>query len=58
MNGLHEKMKVASMELITKMISKDSREWPPTCPLFSYQPDRPMEKVEQQIDKNEMPTGN
>lgn len=29
MYGLHEKIKTASKELITKMISKDSREWPP-----------------------------
>lgn len=33
--------KKASRELVTKMVSKDERGWPPICTSFVYQPKRP-----------------
>ncbi len=35
-----------SKKLVTKMVDKEPREWPPTCILLSYQPVRPLAKVE------------
>lgn len=33
--------KKTSKELITKMVARDERGWPPICTSFVYQPKRP-----------------
>lgn len=32
--------------IVETMIEKDSREWPPICPFFTYHPERPQKKEE------------
>ena len=41
MKNVKEITKNVLSELATAMISKDPREWPPTCSAFVYQPQRP-----------------
>lgn len=41
MKNLKETVKQVIKTLVTNMVEQDSREWPPTCLLFAYQPERP-----------------
>ncbi len=41
MKNVKEMAKNVMSGLATAMISKDPREWPPTCSLIVYQPQRP-----------------
>ena len=39
---------------VSAMIDGDTREWPPTCTMFVYQPMRPqMLKIEESVDLSE-----
>lgn len=38
--------------LTTKMIDQDTREWPPHCLLFSYQPMRPTQDADNKLVPN------
>lgn len=42
MKNANEILKSVMRELATTMLDKDPREWPPTCTLIIYQPERPV----------------
>lgn len=41
MKTIKEITKNVTKELVTKMVDKDERGWPPICTSFVYQPKRP-----------------
>lgn len=41
MNNVKEIVKTVMRGLATAMLSNDPREWPPTCTMLVYQPERP-----------------
>ncbi len=51
MNKLQEKIYSAASTLANHMADKETREWPPQCLLFAYQPMRP----ETQANENAAP---
>lgn len=52
MNKIQEKVKSAAKTMISKMVSGDTREWPPTCSFFAYQPVRPELTPEVATERN------
>ena len=41
MKNANEIIKSVMQGLASTMLNKDPREWPPTCTIFVYQPQRP-----------------
>lgn len=50
MNKLQEKIQSVASTLANSMVDKETREWPPACLFFTYQPMRP--ETEQKEDNN------
>ena len=44
------KLELMMKKLVGSLIQRERREWPPSCPMFLYQPKRPVE--DSQADKS------
>lgn len=55
MNSIQEKFKTAAKMFVGKMVEQDAREWPPTCLIMAYQPDRPYQQADfEQLTDDEL----